>query len=62
MNHGVYMSINKNARSEKKNLRFEHDLIKKIKSLDTNDNFSKWVKDACWQRIQLEENINNVCN
>lgn len=49
------MSINKNAKSEKKNLRFEHELISDIKKLDGNDNFSQWVKDACRQRVEREK-------
>lgn len=49
------MSININGKSEKKNLRFEHDLIKQIKKLDKDNNFSQWVKEACWQRIEREK-------
>ena len=45
---------NKNRKSEKKNLRFEHELIRRIKLLDDSDNFSQWVKDACWQRVERD--------
>lgn len=48
------MSINKNGKSEKKNLRFEHDLIKAIQKADKGSNFSKWVKLACWEKIKRE--------
>ncbi|MBD2812269.1 DUF3950 domain-containing protein [Xenorhabdus sp. Vera] len=50
---------NKNNRSDKKNIRFPHELLDEInasveleKSTNSNANFSAWVIDACEKKLK----------
>jgi hypothetical protein len=46
------MSQNRNRCSNKKYIRFDHDLLAAIESIKPNDqSFSAWVKSACWTII-----------
>lgn len=44
----IKINSNTNAKSAKKNIRFEHELIDEINDVKyENQSFSSWVKQAC---------------
>ncbi|EOD8956918.1 DUF3950 domain-containing protein [Proteus vulgaris] len=48
---------NINNKSEKKNIRFPHELLEEINSSVEREksNFSSWVIDACEAKLKLEK-------
>jgi len=39
------------TKSTMKNIRFEDELLEQIEKVAGKGNFSKWVKDACMQKL-----------
>lgn len=46
-------NVNKNNKSEKKNIRFEHDMISNVAKV--SDNFSAYVKQAVREKLEREK-------
>lgn len=54
----IKINSNTNAKSAKKNIRFEHELIDEINDVKyENQSFSSWVKQACREKIRRDETL-----
>jgi hypothetical protein len=59
----LYMSQNRNRCSDKKYIRFDHDLLAAIESIKPNNqSFSAWVKSACWDRVSKNVSSKTIEN
>jgi hypothetical protein len=57
------MSQNRNRCSDKKYIRFDHDLLAAIESIKPNNqSFSAWVKSACWDRVSKNVSSKTIEN
>ncbi|SET37530.1 protein of unknown function [Kosakonia radicincitans] len=43
------------SKSTMKNIRFEDELLEQIEKAAGKGNFSKWVKEACRMRLEVEQ-------
>lgn len=52
----IKINANTNAKSAKKNIRFEHELIAEINNVKPgNQSFASWVKRACCEKLRRDE-------
>ncbi|OBU22221.1 hypothetical protein BTN98_12545 [Photobacterium aquimaris] len=55
----IVINTNTNLKTQKKNIRFEHELLFEIESVKAKkQSFSSWVKQAC--RNQINQRYNSV--